>query len=264
MLKAKRKLLSKMRRRKKSLTIHFFSNMSEISEETEELLLAEDRISERSSISNSSKETEKEKRKSEEETHKVKAESDTDQSELSSDDDTSNSPTGKRKYKEEDVLEEQSVNPLIDKAEDSGDPLSQMEMTQFNDDSLEPCPPPCSNAPREKNNRYEVLVNCTVASDQLGLSGRFCLHLKAKSLDLEDCDTQDTVHSWKYRHIQKFGYNKSTNDFLMVTRRRNKFGHGVFDFHVMGDPRKIIDSLQDKSGCSLRLADNANRISNLT
>ena len=114
------------------------------------------------------------------------------------------------------------------------------------------------------DNRYEVLVNCTVASDQLGLSGRFCLHLKAKSLDLEDCDTQDTVHSWKYRHIQKFGYNKSTNDFLMVTRRRNKFGHGVFDFHVMGDPRKIIDSLQDKSGCSLRLADNANRISNLT
>lgn len=120
-------------------------------EETEELLLAEDRISERSSISNSSKETEKEKRKSEEETHRVKAESDTDQSELSSDDDASNSPTGKRKYKEEDVLEEQSVNPLIDKAEDSGDPLSQMEMTQFNDDSLEPCPPPCSNAPREKS-----------------------------------------------------------------------------------------------------------------
>lgn len=111
--------------------------------------------------------------------------------------------------------------------------------------------------------RFEVLVNCTEASDQLGLSGRLYLHVTEESLDAEQCDTLETLHSWKYGHIQRFGYNKSSNDFLMVTGRRKKFGHGVFDFHVLGDPRKIIDSLQNKQGCSLKLADGAKRISNM-
>ncbi|XP_062597269.1 uncharacterized protein LOC134258725 [Saccostrea cucullata] len=242
-----------MRRRKKSVTINFFSIMSEISEETEELLLAEDRISERSSTSNCSKEAEKEKRTSE----KVKHESDTSESELSSDENSNSSTsTEKRKYTQNDVLEESSANPLIDKPEATNDPLAGMEMDNFEMDFSESCPPPC-----DASKRFEILVNCTVASDQLGLSGTYNLHVRPESLDLEDCDTLKTVHSWKYDHIKRFGYKKSTNDFLMVVGRRNKFGNGVFEFHVMGDPRQIIDSLQNKPGCSLRLLDSAKRIS---
>lgn len=249
-----------MKRRKKSLTISFFSNMSEISEETEELLQAEDRISERSSTSTCSKETGKDRRSSEE-THKVKPESDTDESELSSDDDSSSS-SGRRKYNDRDVLEKLSANPLIDNTGVNNDPMAGMELDQFTGDSLEPCPAPCTRNSIESK-RFEVLVNCTEASDQLGLSGRLYLHVTEESLDAEQCDTLETLHSWKYGHIQRFGYNKSTNDFLMVTGRRKKFGHGVFDFHVLGDPRKIIDSLQNKQGCSLKLADGAKRISNM-
>ncbi|XP_061163599.1 uncharacterized protein LOC133172669 [Saccostrea echinata] len=250
-----------MRRRKKSVTINFFSIMSEISEETEELLLAEDRISERSSTSNCSKEAEKEKQTSE----KVNHESDTAESELSSDESsTSSASTEKRKYSQKDVLEESSANPLIDKPEAANDPLAGMEMDHFEMDFSESCPAPCdaSNpAPCDASKRFEVLVNCTMASDQLGLSGTYNLHVRPESLDLEDCDTMKTVHSWKYDHIKRFGYKKSTNDFLMVVGRRNKFGNGVFEFHVMGDPRQIIDSLQNKPGCSLRLLDSAKRIS---
>ncbi|XP_048750838.2 uncharacterized protein LOC125662607 isoform X2 [Ostrea edulis] len=246
-----------MRRRKKSVTINFFSNMSEISEETEELLLAEERLSARSSTSNCSKEAEKDTQKSEE----SKPESDTAESELSDDDSVSSTGTGKRKYTEKDVIEESSANPLIDKPEEINDPLVGMEMDQFNNFPSDPCPAPCDGS--SSTNQYEILINCTVASDQLGLSGRYFMEVHPLSLDLVECDTMKKVHSWKYGHIQRFGYNKSTNDFLMVTGRRSKLGNGVFDFHVKGDPRKIIDSLQNKPGCSLRLADSSKRISNM-
>lgn len=105
-------------------------------------MLAEERLSARSSTSNCSKEAEKDTQKSEE----SKPESDTAESELSDDDSVSSTGTGKRKYTEKDVIEESSANPLIDKPEEINDPLVGMEMDQFNNFPSDPCPAPCDGS----------------------------------------------------------------------------------------------------------------------
>lgn len=142
------------------LNAHYFIFLNNLfsltAEETEELLQAEDRISERSSTSTCSKETGKDRRSSEE-THKVKPDSDTDESELSSEDDSSSS-SGKRKYNDKDVLEKLSVNPLIDSTGADNDPMAGMELDQFTGDSLEPCPAPCTLNSQESE-YYQGCIN---------------------------------------------------------------------------------------------------------
>nr|XP_042700237.1 docking protein 3 isoform X2 [Chrysemys picta bellii] len=75
-------------------------------------------------------------------------------------------------------------------------------------------------------NEFLVLVNRTDASDRCGLSGHYLLAALPKGLVLKTRQSRQTLLTWPYPFLRKFGYDKAL--FSFEAGRRCDSGEGIF------------------------------------
>ncbi|NXC70116.1 DOK2 protein, partial [Anhinga anhinga] len=77
---------------------------------------------------------------------------------------------------------------------------------------------------------FEVTVRATESSERCRLWGRFILQAGKEALELRDFQTLETLYSWPYHFLRRFGRDKVT--FSFEAGRRCASGEGNFEFET--------------------------------
>ncbi|NXT27119.1 DOK2 protein, partial [Syrrhaptes paradoxus] len=77
---------------------------------------------------------------------------------------------------------------------------------------------------------FEVTVRATESSERCRLWGRCILRAGEEALELQDFQTLETLYSWPYRFLRRFGRDKVT--FSFEAGRRCASGEGNFEFET--------------------------------
>ncbi|NXH70561.1 DOK2 protein, partial [Hydrobates tethys] len=77
---------------------------------------------------------------------------------------------------------------------------------------------------------FEVTVRATESSERCRLWGRCILRAGEEALELQDFQTLDTLYSWPYHFLRRFGRDKVT--FSFEAGRRCASGEGNFEFET--------------------------------
>ncbi|XP_042333080.1 docking protein 2 isoform X2 [Sceloporus undulatus] len=89
---------------------------------------------------------------------------------------------------------------------------------------------------------FPVTVRATLASERIGLGGKFLLSAQAEALELWSMQGEDALYIWPYRFLRRFGHDKVV--FSFEAGRRCSSGEGSFVF-VTPHGKEIIQLIEE-------------------
>ncbi|XP_042333079.1 docking protein 2 isoform X1 [Sceloporus undulatus] len=101
--------------------------------------------------------------------------------------------------------------------------------------------PPNPGSKGEKTH-FPVTVRATLASERIGLGGKFLLSAQAEALELWSMQGEDALYIWPYRFLRRFGHDKVV--FSFEAGRRCSSGEGSFVF-VTPHGKEIIQLIEE-------------------
>ncbi|XP_066428882.1 docking protein 1 isoform X2 [Eleutherodactylus coqui] len=108
---------------------------------------------------------------------------------------------------------------------------------------------------REEVTEYRVTAQRTEAAERCSLRGPYLLRAEANCLILKDPNTNDTLYSWPYRLLRRYGRDKVM--FSFEAGRRCQSGPGNFTFETSQGHeifQKVEGSIRAQQGSENRLS----------